>query len=93
MIANYGYQDGSGQYFITIDTGKCEDCAGRWCVYACPRSLFLIEQDDYDEEVATIEVSARKKLKEKCAPCKPAAGYDTLPCVQACRPGAVTHSW
>jgi len=93
MIANYGYQDGSGKYFVTIDTGKCEDCLGRWCVDACPQSLFLIEPDDYNNEVATIEISVRKKLKEKCVPCKPAGGHEALLCVEACRPGAVTHSW
>ncbi|GAB4249758.1 MAG: hypothetical protein Kow00122_07260 [Thermoleophilia bacterium] len=93
MIANYGYQDGSGEYYITIDTDRCLDCEGHWCVEACPQSLFLIEADDYDDEVATIVVSARKQLKEKCAGCKPAAGYETLPCTEACRPGALTHSW
>jgi hypothetical protein len=23
MIANYGYKDGSGEYYISIDTDKC----------------------------------------------------------------------
>ncbi len=26
MLANYGYKDGSGDRFITIDTGKCDGC-------------------------------------------------------------------
>lgn len=93
MIANYGYQDGSGEYYITIDTGRCVECPGRWCVHACPRSLFMIEPDDYDDEVATIVAAARRSLKETCAGCKPAGGYDRLPCTSACRPGAVSHSW
>ncbi len=93
MIANYGYRDGSGEYYITIDTDVCVDCEGRWCVAACPESLFQIEIDDYDDEVAVIVASARKMLKERCSCCKPAGGYSALPCTTACRPGAVTHSW
>ncbi|MCZ7663660.1 MAG: 4Fe-4S dicluster domain-containing protein [Thermoleophilia bacterium] len=93
MIANYGYQDGSGEYYITIDTDRCIECEGRWCVGACPQSLFVIEADDYDDEVATIAEGARKKLKEKCAACKPAGGHESLPCIDACRPGAISHSW
>ena len=73
MIANYGYQDGSGEYFITIDTDRCIACEGRWCVEACPQHLFVIEADDYDDEVATIVDAARRQLKERCAGCKPAA--------------------
>lgn len=36
MIANYGCKDGSGEYYISIDTDKCVPCtAGR----ACPDGL------------------------------------------------------
>lgn len=93
MIANYGYEDGSGQYYLTIDTDRCIDCEGRWCLEACPQSLFVIEADDYDDEVATIVGSARKQLKERCADCKPAGGYTSLPCTAACQPRAISHSW
>ncbi|MHB8870594.1 MAG: 4Fe-4S dicluster domain-containing protein [Thermoleophilia bacterium] len=93
MIANYGYRDGSGEYYITIVTDRCIECEGRWCVAACPESLFEIETDDYDDEVAVIAEAARRLLKEKCSTCKPAGGYAELPCVAACRPGAVEHSW
>jgi len=93
VIANYGYRDGSGEYYLTIDTDRCIECRGRWCVDACPQSLFIIEADDYDDEVATIVLTARKQLKEKCAGCKPSAGYETLPCTTACLPVAISHSW
>lgn len=93
MIANYGYRDGSGEYYITIDTGECLACEGRWCVDACPERLFEIETDDYDDEVACVAAAGRRLLKEKCSACKPAAGYSGLPCVAACRRGAVSHSW
>jgi len=35
-MANFGYEDASGSYFITIDTSKCDGCAE--CVHACTRS-------------------------------------------------------
>jgi len=93
MIANYGYQDGSGVYYVTIDTTRCADCAGHWCAAACPQSLFIIETDDYDDEVATVANSARNRLKECCAPCKTRGAHAPLPCTAACRLGAITHSW
>lgn len=97
MIANYGYRDGSGEYYITIDTDRCLSCAGRWCVDACPESLFEIEVDDYDDEVAVVVFGGRRLLKEKCSGCKPSGDYPgrraALPCTTACLPGALSHSW
>jgi ferredoxin len=93
MIANYGYRDGSGEYYITIDTARCLGCEGRWCITACPQSLFSMEIDDYDDEVATVEPPVRRQLKERCAGCKPDRGYLSLPCNTACRPRAISHSW
>ena len=48
MRANYGYTDGSGEWYITIDTNKCDGC--RACAEACPEGCFAIEVDDYDDE-------------------------------------------
>ena len=93
MKANYGYMDGSGEFFITIDTDKCLECTDRSCVSVCPVGLFEIIVDDYDDEVAAIKEEHRKKLKYDCAPCKPVSDRPPLPCVDACAPGAVTHSW
>lgn len=58
MIANYGYKDGSGDYFIAIDTDKCDGC-GKY-VEACPANinipgyLRLIEEGKADEANALI---------------------------------------
>ncbi|BBO20928.1 MAG: hypothetical protein HKUEN07_02950 [Rhodocyclaceae bacterium] len=94
MIANYGYKDGSGEYYISIDTDKCIGCAAeRACLAACPNEMFEIITDDYDDEVAAIKQSFRRSLAFDCAECKPAAGYASLPCMTACTPGAVKHSW
>ena len=93
MKANYGFMDGSGEFYITIDTDLCIECADHGCVTGCPVNLFEIIIDDYDDEVAAIKEENRKKLKYDCGPCKPVADRPPLPCVEACAPGAITHSW
>lgn len=93
MKANYGYMDGSGEFFVTIDTDHCLECSHHGCVSACPAHLFEIIVDDYDDEVAAIREEHRKKLKYDCGPCKPVTDRPPLPCVSACTAGAITHSW
>ena len=45
-LANYGYTDGSGDWYIRIDTGLCTGCGD--CVAACPAGLFELAEDEYD---------------------------------------------
>ncbi len=93
MIANYGYQDGSGDFFITIDTDKCDGC--RACVRACPAECFEVGEDPNDplrdEPVAIVSEVVRNKIKYTCGKCKEAGA--PLPCVEACRQNAISHSW
>ena len=95
MIANYGYKDGSGEYFIAIDTDKCDGCGK--CVPACPYGVLAIGEDENDpfreEPVAKVSEEHRKKIKYSCAPCKPDKDRKPLPCMEACEPDAITHSW
>ena len=95
MLANYGYKDGSGEFFITIDTDKCDGCKD--CVPACPSAVFIVGEDPNDplrdEPVAVVSEEQRKKLKYSCAPCKPDRDRPQLPCVTACTPLAISHSW
>lgn len=93
MKANYGYMDGSGEFYITIDTDICIECGGHPCLNACPANLFEIITDDYDDEVAAIKQEHRKKIKYDCGDCKPVSDRPPLPCVSACTAGAVSHSW
>lgn len=97
MIANYGYEDGSGFYYITIDGDRCVECVDHGCVDACAQGIFAIEMDDYDDHVAVVVEESRKRLREICSVCKShdpdAAEENDLPCVSACLRGALRHSW
>jgi Fe-S-cluster-containing dehydrogenase component len=93
MIANYGYRDAEGEFYITIDQGRCATCEQKPCVPACPRALFAEEEDPYGERVAAVDDRKRKQLKYECMGCKPLRDRPPLPCVSACPVGAIHHSW
>jgi NAD-dependent dihydropyrimidine dehydrogenase PreA subunit len=93
MRANYGYKDGSGEYFIVIETDACIECADTPCVQACPARVLEIITDDYDDRVAAVADDRRHQLKYVCAPCKPVSDPPPLPCVEACPSGTIEHSW
>jgi Fe-S-cluster-containing hydrogenase component 2 len=95
MLANYGYKDASGDFFITIDTDKCDGCGD--CVPACPVNVFEVVDEDpndplRDEPVAMVAGDKKKKIKYECNPCK-SADRLPLPCVESCKTGAISHSW
>ncbi|NNG00618.1 MAG: 4Fe-4S binding protein [Desulfobacteraceae bacterium] len=96
MLANYGYKDASGDYFITIDTDKCNGCGD--CAAVCPVDLFAgMDEDPNDplrvEPVAIVAGTKKNKVKYECNPCKPEANRPPLPCVAACATAAISHSW
>lgn len=88
MITYYGYTDGSGEYFVVIDSDKCSGCGN--CVRHCPKSALQLEPvfvDLEDKTVATVKEEYRNKIGFVCAECKPE--LNLAPCVLACRNGAV----
>ena len=91
MIANYGYEDGSGHYYIKIDTSKCAECTAKGCITACPEKLFATELDDFDDEVVLIKEDARNTLQTSCAHCKSTGAKEI--CRQACEADAIGFSW
>ncbi len=96
MLANYGYKDASGEYFITIDTDKCDGCGD--CVPACPARVFVVVDEDpndplREEPVAIVADDKTRKLKYECNPCKPSTHRPPLPCVEACPTGVIYHCW
>jgi len=94
MIANYGFKDGSGHWYVTIDTDKCNGCGK--CTEVCPAEALGIGPDEIDifreEPVAFVKHHERKKTRYTCAPCKPGYGEKSAPCAAACEPGAISHS-
>jgi ferredoxin len=94
MKAHYGYKDGSGDYFIIIDTDKCDGCGK--CAEVCPYGVLELIENEFDIEgglMAVVTEEHRKKIKYTCGPCKPVSSERKLPCVLACEPKAITHSW
>lgn len=94
MISNYGFEDASGIYYIRIDTDKCADCIEKGCIKGCPASVFVLEEDDWDHEVAVVKDGLRNALKLTCAYCKPLVDHpESLPCQNACGRQAIVHTW
>jgi ferredoxin len=95
MIANYGYNDGSGVYLISLDTDKCDGCGK--CVESCPYGVLEVVENPYDPieggMIVVVTKEHSKKIKYTCMPCKPASGKRELPCVLSCPTKAMTHSW
>jgi len=90
MIAQYGYADGSGEYFIVIDTDKCDGCGE--CVKACPKGVFDVLPDDYDDLVACVKDELLKSISYVCP------GYEKcrsleVNCHTACPRDAISHTW
>ena len=92
VITYYGYRDGSGEYYIVIDSEKCNSCGD--CTEICPQGALKMETlliDLEDKLVAAVTEEHRKKIKYTCFPCKPESGG--APCVQACSQNAITCIW
>ena len=92
LITHYGYSDGSGEYYITIDADKCSGCGK--CVEKCPKSALELEAifiDLEDKTVALVTEEHRKKLKYTCASCKPET--NNAPCVLVCEAKAINCTW
>lgn len=86
MLANYGYSDASGDYFITIDTDKCNGCGD--CVQICHKNILEMILDDYDQTVPTVKEAACKQLGHECEAA--ICGYK---CQEICGQKAIKHSW
>ena len=91
MIANYGYSDGSGEYYITIDTERCDGCGE--CVEACPKGIFEVELDDYDEPKARVKDTFATTLGYECPGAAGNCSSEGVVCSIVCAPKAISHSW
>jgi ferredoxin len=94
MIANYGFKDGSGDWYVTIDTDRCNGCGK--CPEVCPAKILEVGPDEIDisreQTVAFVKHEERKKVRYSCAPCRPGYGTELTPCAGVCEPKAISHS-
>ncbi len=88
----YGYSDGTGEYFITIDNALCNGCGE--CAIKCPAGIFAMEKNgSYPTPYAVVKEQARKKLAALCpgiAACTLGAKNN---CNNLCPVKAIKHSW
>lgn len=89
MKVNYGYSDGTGEYFITVDTVKCDGCGE--CVKACPAGVFTVANDESGRPKAVVREELRKKLAQAC-PGFRNCGRE-VNCHSLCTRDAISHSW
>jgi len=91
VITHYGYKDGSGEYFLAVDSGKCDACGK--CVPACPAKaleMTTVFADLEDKPVAGVKEASRKALRESCASCD---HLGKAPCESSCPHSAVRLTW
>lgn len=86
----YGYSDGTGEYFITVDTAKCDGCG--LCVEACPSRVLTMISEDGRGPYAAVKEDLRKKLSYVCPGIVSCAAKGSN-CCDACKHGAIKVSW
>ena len=89
MKIHYGYTDGTGDYTITIDTGRCNGCGE--CVQVCPSGIFIIDKDDNGEDKAIVAEETRKQLGFLCPGIHECNQEQS--CHSVCSMEAISHSW
>ena len=92
LITYYGYCDGSGEFYVVVDSDKCSGCGK--CVQICPQGALKIETEFVDLEdktLAKVSEEHRKKIKYTCSACKPE--NKKAPCVLACETKAIWCVW
>ena len=91
MITHYGYADGSGEYYIIIDTDKCDGCEE--CVRICPKRVFEVALDDYDKVVARVKEDVTKSIHYICLGYYRKCASEENNCHIACPQDAISHTW
>jgi predicted CoA-substrate-specific enzyme activase len=91
MKIGYGYSDGTGEYYITFDTGKCDGCGK--CVEACPAAVLEVGRNDQGQPKARVKDTVRKKLHLVCPGYQNCSLSHQVNCHSACPNEAITQTW
>lgn len=93
MKANYGYLDATGEYYLTVDTERCNGCSE--CLKVCPQQVLELYEDDDGEEKVRVKEALVKKLGFLCSGhrLREAKSGCGLACEKVCLTGALEHSW
>jgi predicted CoA-substrate-specific enzyme activase len=91
MKVQYGYTDGTGDYFITVDTELCDGCEK--CVEACPSGILTMDKDGRGQPKVKVKEEVRKKLGFMCPGIKACQQNNELNCQSVCSKNAIGHSW
>ena len=91
MIVNYGYTDGSGEYYIVIDTDKCDGCGQ--CVDVCPKNVLELAEDDYGDIAVKVRDEVKSKLSYVCLGFNPGCSKHEVNCHSVCEHDVISHTW
>jgi NAD-dependent dihydropyrimidine dehydrogenase PreA subunit len=88
---SYGYSDGTGEYFITIDTDRCDGCGQ--CVPVCPSGVFIMAESDSGQLKVKVKEEARKKLAFLCPGFHSCSRQQKDNCCSICTKEAISLTW
>lgn len=91
MKISYGYSDGTGEYYITVDTAKCDGCGK--CTEACYAGNLEVTGNNQEQLKARIKEDVRKRIHLTCPGYKTCSASHSFNCHSACSRDAIDHSW
>lgn len=91
LTVHYGYADGTGEYYITVDSNRCDGCGD--CVEACPAGIFILGREDGKQPRAEINEDARKRIALLCPGFHSCSSKHEVNCHSACAREAIGHTW
>jgi predicted CoA-substrate-specific enzyme activase len=91
MKISYGYSDGTGEYYITVNTGKCDGCGK--CVETCFAGNLEVGKNDQGQSKARVKDSIRKKIHITCPGIKVCSFEHPVNCQSSCPRNAISHTW
>ena len=91
MIINYGYADGSGEYYLIVDTDRCNGCGK--CIEACPHNVLELAEDDYGDIAVKPKEEVRGKLSYICLGFNPGCSRNEISCRSVCEHDVISHTW